>query len=136
LIRIEKLLVPMKSFKQAYVIKAQIEKVWQAFVDPKIINSWGAGPAKMTEKEGADFSLWGGEIYGKNTKVKKNKLLVQDWYGGHWSEPSKVTFTFNSKGESTIVELFHENLPDDEASEFEQGWKYYYLGAIKKFLER
>lgn len=126
----------MKSFKQKYVIKAPLQKIWQALFDPKIIEAWGAGPAKMSEREGANFSLWGGDIYGKNVKVVKEKELVQDWYGGPWLEPSKVTFIFSNDGESTTVELFHENLPDSEASDFEQGWKDYYLGAIKKLLEQ
>src|SRR3989344_5512274 len=135
LIRTE-LLIHMKSFKQTYVIKAPLEKVWQAFFDPRIIEAWGAGPAIMSEREDAGFSLWGGDIHGKNTRIVKEKELVQTWYGGPWSEPSKVTFSFSSDGNSTTVELFHENLPDSEASNFEKGWKDYYLGAIKELLER
>lgn len=126
----------MKSFQQVYKINAPLREVWQAFVDPQIINTWGAGPAKMSEEEGQEFSLWGGDIYGKNTKVVRNKEIVQDWFGGSWPEPSKVTFKFSSDGNTTTVELLHENLPDDEASEFEKGWKGYYFGAIKDLLER
>ena len=53
--------------KQHYVIKAPVAKVWRSFVDPKVIDSWGGGPAKMDDKVGTKFSLWGGDIYGINT---------------------------------------------------------------------
>jgi len=37
--------------------------------DPQAIEGWGAGPAKMDEKVGTEFSLWDGEVWGKNIKV-------------------------------------------------------------------
>jgi len=72
----------MKTIKQKYSIKAPVEKVWQSLVDPKIIKQWGGGPAKMDDKVGTNFKLWGGDIYGKNLKVIKNKLLIQNWISG------------------------------------------------------
>lgn len=125
-----------RIIKQHYVIKAPITKVWQAFVDPKIIEEWGAGPAKMDSNVGMKFSLWGGDIYGTNTEVVPEKKLVQDWYGGPWSEPSRVTFKLTPKGESTEIDLTHTTLPDGEEDNFEEGWKDYYLGAIKELLEK
>jgi len=70
----------MKSLKQKYVIKAEASKVWSALVEPTEIKNWGAGPAKMKDAEGFKFSLWGGDIWGTNTKVVNKKLLEQDWY--------------------------------------------------------
>lgn len=125
----------MKTIKQIYTIKAPIEKVWKALVDPEVIEEWGGGPAEMDEKEGTEFKLWGGDIYGKNLEVERNKKLVQSWFGGDWEEASKVSFLLSSDQEKTKVELIHENVPDEEADDIEDGWNRYYLGEIKKFLE-
>lgn len=126
----------MKSFKQEYVINAPADKVWEALVDPKIIEKWGGGPAKMSDKEGAAFSLWGGDIWGKNTKVVPLKLLIQDWYGGKWDGPSVVTFSLTDKNGKTILTLAHENLPDAGWEEFADGWKEDYLGPLKELVEK
>ncbi len=126
----------MKTIKQSYFIRAPLESVWNSLIDPTAIEKWGAGPAKMDDKVGTDFSLWGGDIHGKNTKVVKNKLLVQDWYGGDWPQASKVTFTLTKEKNGTRVDLLHENVPDDEASDISDGWDQYYLGQIKKYLEK
>lgn len=125
----------MKTIKQTYLIKASIDKVWQALVDPKIIDGWGGGPSKMSEEEEFKFSLWGGDIYGKNIKVIKGKQLVQEWVSGDWEQPSIVTFKLSEKKGKTNVELVHENIPDDEAKNIDDGWKRYYLGPLKKILE-
>ncbi len=100
-----------------------------------MINDWGGGEAKMSGKEGADFSLWGGDIHGKNLKVVKGKKLVQDWMSGKWEEYSKVTFNLLKENGKTRLELIHENIPDKEADEIATGWKRYYLGPLKKLLE-
>lgn len=89
----------------------------------------------MDDRESTNFSLWGGDIHGKNLKVVKNKELVQEWYGGDWEKPSKVTFTLTQKGDITEINLLHEDVPDEEAKDIDDGWKTYYLGPLKKLVE-
>jgi activator of HSP90 ATPase len=125
----------VKTIKQTYIVNAPANKVWQAFVDPKIIEQWGGGPAKMNDKEGTNFSLWDGDIHGTNTKVIDQKLLEQDWYGGEWDAPSKISFHFAFKHGKTEIEMVHSNVPDNAAKDIDQGWKDYYLGPIKVLLE-
>lgn len=83
--------------KQHYTIKASVEDVWDALVNPKVIKKWSGAKAKMSDKEGTDFSLWGGGIWGTNTKTKENELIEQDWYGGDWDKPSKVVIKLTEK---------------------------------------
>ncbi len=125
----------MKILRQTYLISAPVSKVWQALVDPKIIDKWGGGPAKMRDEVGYKFSLWGRDIHGTNTKVIKERELAQDWYGGDWEKPSKLIFTLSSKDGKTQVALLHEDVPDEEAEDINDGWRQYYLGPIKELLE-
>ncbi|MGH7245573.1 MAG: SRPBCC domain-containing protein [Candidatus Levyibacteriota bacterium] len=125
----------MKSIHQVYTVNASKEKVWDALVNPKIIEKWGGGPAIMDEKTGTEFSLWGGEIHGKNTKVVLEKLLVQDWFGGKWDKPSVATFTLSEKEGLTTIDFLQEQVPDTEYDDLEDGWKTFYLGPLKDFLE-
>ena len=122
--------------RQKYTINAPIEKVWEAIVTPEIINKWGAGPAKMDGKPGSEFTLWGGDIWGKNLEVVKGKKLIQEWFGGNWDKPSKLTIILSEDSSSTLVDLIHEGVPKDEEADFADGWKTYYFGEIKKLLEK
>lgn len=126
----------MKHIKKIYVINSPVEKVWEALVNPEIIEKWGGGPAKMKDLLGFKFSLWGGDIHGKNIKVVKNKTLVQEWFSGEWDKPSIATFNLESVGEKkTKLELFHVDVPDTESDSIDDGWDEYYLGPLKNLLE-
>lgn len=125
----------MKSIKQEYLINVSIEKVWQALTDSGIIEKWGAGPAKMNSELGA-FSLWGGDIYGKNTKIIENKLLEQDWISGKWKNPSRVKFELEEEEGKTKLILSHKDFPEDEGEDLDEGWREYYLGPLKDLLEK
>lgn len=125
----------MKTIKKTYLIAAPGSKVWQALVTPKIIDRWGAGPATMDDRVGTKFSLWGGDIHGTNTKVVTNKKLVQDWFGGDWEKPSKVTIEFTDEKGKTRVDLIHTDLPEEEVKSFASGWDDYYFGPLKDLVE-
>lgn len=125
----------MKEIKQLYRVKAPVEDVWQALVEPKIINKWGGGPAEMGDKKGTEFSLWGGDVHGTNTNVKPPKLLDQDWYSGKWDKPSKVTFRLKAAGDYTEIELTQTDVPEADFKDIDQGWKDYYLGPLSELFE-
>lgn len=125
----------MKTIQQNYLIKAPLEKVWQALVDPKVIDEWDGGPAEMSDRVETQFSLWGGDIHGKNIEVILYKKLVQQWKEDDWQDFSKVTFKLSKKGDKTQLDLLHEDIPDSKAKDIEAGWKSYYLGPLKDLLE-
>lgn len=128
-----------KIIKQTYHIHASIQEVWKALVNPKYIDRWGGGPAKMNAKVGTKFSLWGGAIWGKNTEVSFEKKLTQDWYsdddGRKWDKPSVVEFILNEENLGTKLDLIHKNVPEDDIKDISGSWKDYYLGPLKKNLE-
>jgi activator of HSP90 ATPase len=126
----------MEIIKQNYKIKSPVKKVWAALVDPKIIAAWGAGPAKMSAKKDEKFSLWGGEILGKNIEVIPEKKLKQEWFGGDWPEPSILTILLKKKKGATEITLEHKNVPAEEFNDISDGWKDYYLGPMKEYLEK
>jgi activator of HSP90 ATPase len=125
-----------KTIKKVYNISSSIDQVWQALVDPKIINEWGGGPSKMDSNVGSDFELWDGDIFGKNIEVIPKKKLIQEWYGGDWPQASIVTFSLKEDKNDTILELEQIKVPDDDIEDIRQGWDDYYIGPLKKMLEK
>ena len=125
----------MKVVKQTYEINAPVDKVWDALINPNQIEKWGGGPAEMNDQEGSEFKLWGGDIYGKNIKVIKNKMLVQEWIEGDWDKPSIVTFNLSESDGKTTVELVHTDIPDNQAKDIEEGWRDYYMIPLKELVE-
>lgn len=122
------------QIEKTYIIDAPIEKVWDALTDPKEIEKWGGGTAKMSANKG-DFSLWDGDIWGKNIEIKAPNYLKQEWYGGKWPEPSIVEFFINEEIDQTELKLIQNGVPENEKKDIDSGWDGYYLGAIKYYLE-
>ena len=125
----------MKEIHLTYTINASPAQVWQALVDPEQIEGWGAGPAEMSEQPGTEFSLWGGEIWGKNIEMVPEKRIVQEWCEGEWPEPSILTLEISPAEAGAQVLLTQTNVPDEEADEVEDGWTQFYFGPLKEFIE-
>ncbi len=126
----------MPEITLQYKIKAPIAKVWQALVDPEEINRWGAGPAKMAAEPNFEFSLWGGDITGKNMQVIKEKSIIQRWVYGDWEKPSGVKIDLHEEDGITTIDLLHKGYPEKEHQNLIDGWNGDYFGAMKKYLEK
>jgi len=125
----------MKTIRHHYFINATPEEVFAAITNPFTIELWSGYPAQMEAKEGTEFSIFDGDISGRNISITENKQLVQEWYFGDRPEQSIVTINLQPHQEGTKVNLEHTNVPDEEVEEFKDGWNEYYWGAIKEFFK-
>ncbi len=127
----------MKDFKFTITIKeASPEDIYNALTNPFAIELWSGYPAVMKLEEGAEFSLWEGDITGRVLAFEKDKKLVQEWFFGDNTEPSVATIDiFSQKKNKSYVVLNHTNIPKDDYDNIVEGWTDFYLGAIKKFFE-
>lgn len=123
------------DFNYELEINADPEEVFAALTVPFQIELWSGYPADMKAEEGYEFSLWEGDITGKNLEVKPNKRLVQEWYFGNRAERSIAALDLKRDGACTRVVLRHTNIPEEAYEEITEGWREYYLGAIKGMLE-
>jgi len=125
----------MGSISKKYSIQAPAQKVWECLTDAKRIEQWSGSRCKMTNVEGSEFSLWDGDIWGKNTKIVTNKELVQEWYAGKWDHPSFVRFELDENNGVSILKLTHTDIPENEVKDIDFGWDAYYLEPLKLVAE-
>ena len=124
----------MKTFQKTFKINAEPSDVYSALTNPYTIELWSGYPAEMSEVPGSEFSLWEGDITGKNIEFIKDKKVVQEWYFGEQAEKSIVTITISPDRENSQVTVEHTNVPDSEFSDIAEGWREYYFGAILSFF--
>ncbi|OYT14834.1 MAG: ATPase [Bacteroidetes bacterium 4572_77] len=127
----------MKNYKTYIQIKAEVQDVFTALTNPFTIELWSGETAIMSKEINSEFSLWGGDIVGKNLEIVENEKLVQQWYFGEEDEtsPSIVSLKLWVKGAQCSVELLHTNIPDEAYDNIVEGWNEAYLGAVKKMME-
>jgi activator of HSP90 ATPase len=124
----------MKTFKKTFKINAEPSDVYSAITNPYTIELWSGYPAVMSEEPGSEFSLWEGDIAGRNIEFVRDHKVVQEWYFGDQDVKSIVTITIKPDRENSIVTVEHTNIPDDEFSGIAEGWKDFYFDAINNFF--
>ncbi len=117
-------------------IKAKREKVYQAWVDPKILQKWFCPENMKPGKVEAEVRVGGvyrssmiddREIYtamGVYREIIPNQKLVftHGWEGPDWEE-TVVTVVFMDQDGGTLVMLTHERLADPESVQgHAEGW--------------
>ncbi len=125
----------MADFKNYYVIHASPNDLYKALTLPETIQLWTGYPAEMSDEEGFEFSLFDGDISGKNLEMKEGREIVQQWYFDGQEEPSIVRIILHPHKKGTSVELRHSNIPDDLFDEFATGWDQYYFGRLQEFYK-
>ena len=125
----------MKDFKKYYILSATPEEVFAALTNPATIQLWSGDPAIMSTEPGSEFSLWEGNIEGKNLEFEKDKKIVQQWYFGEQQEESIVTIKLFPERNKTSLELRHTNIPDDDYENIVDGWNNVYIGSLIEFYE-
>jgi activator of HSP90 ATPase len=125
----------MKEFRRHYRIRGTPGEIYAALVNPFSITLWTGSDTVMEEVEGSEFSLFGGDIAGKNLLFEKESKIVQEWYFGEQEERSIVTITLRPDRHFTKIGLHHSNIPDEAFEDMAHGWDTYYFGGLKEFFE-
>jgi len=125
----------MKDFKKYYIIPATPEQIYLALTNTLTIQLWTGDPAEMSTVPGSEFSMWNGNISGKNLEFEENRKVVQQWYFDGEDEASIVTIILHPHKKGTSVELRHTNIPDEVYEEFAEGWSTMYFGQLKEFYK-
>ena len=125
----------MREITHSLYIKETSEIIFSAITNATTIELWTGFSAIMEPVADTEFSLWDGDITGKNLAIEPDSKLVQEWYFEGSEQASIVTIELQEfKGKTRII-LNHTNIPDEAFENIEEGWKEYYFGALKKFLE-
>jgi activator of HSP90 ATPase len=120
----------MKTFKESFQINAPASDIYSALTNPVTIELWSGYPAVMSTIPGSEFSLWDGDITGKNIEFIPDRKVVQEWYFGGQKEESIVTITIRPNADNSVVTVEHTNIPDEDFKDIEEGWREFYIGAI------
>lgn len=128
------LICKMKDFKKYFRLDASPADLYNALTNPVMIEIWSGEPAVMSTEPGSDFSLWDGEIVGRNVEFVPNQKIVQQWFFGEESD-SVVTIKLHPDKSGTNVEVHQTNIPDDAYENMVEGWESDYFGSLSELFD-
>lgn len=125
----------MPTIQKSIQLAATPERVFAALTDPGEFSKLTSGaPAALSAEAGAEFSLFGGMIEGRNVECDPGKRLVQAWRPKTW-EPgtySLVKFELTPDGGGTRLSLEHTGFPPDQQEHLSSGWDQNYLTPLTR----
>ena len=138
---------PLPRLRQTILINAPRPTVFDALLNPDILNKWIAAEATVDPRVDGRYSFgWkydvrGREVAGGPTRILElveNTKLVTDWpdWRGEPDRPvQRLTWLLEPIGDHTRVTLIHE--PFERAvdfSDYPHGWAHF-LGQLKSQIE-
>ncbi len=123
----------MKDFKKYFQIPAEPELVYAALTQEATVALWTGAPAQMSTEPGSEFSLWDGDIVGKNLEFQEGKRIEQEWYFGDQEEPSLVTIKLHPDKKGCSFEVNHRNIPEESYDDIAEGWSEVYVASLIDF---
>jgi activator of HSP90 ATPase len=129
----------VKTIQQKVVfVNTKASMLYSTYLDSKHHSAiTGGRRAKISAREGTQYSANGGGHWGKNLHLIKNRLVVQSFYAKDWGKgevDSTLIFFFEQRGKNAIITFTHANIPDRRAEGIRRGWKNFYWTPWKKYL--
>jgi activator of HSP90 ATPase len=112
------------------------QRIYEALLDSKQFAAFTGVPAEIDAKAGGAFSLFGGQIQGRNVELITNQRIVQAWRPASWTPGvySIVKFELQPHDSGSRLVLDHTGFPEGLADHLNSGWHTHYLDTLQKFF--
>ena len=121
---------------QEIEIHASPQRVYDALLSSKQFTAFTGMAATISTKADGEFSMFQGQIKGRNIELVPGQRIVQAWRPGSWKPGvfSIVKFELKPKGDKTLVILDHTGFPEGDYDSLNGGWTGHYWDPMKKFF--
>ena len=117
--------------------KVSPHRVYEALLDSKQFTAFSGVPGEIHREAGGAFSLFDGQIMGRNVELVSDRRIVQAWRSASWPEGiySIAKFEFEPRGSGTRLVFDHTGFPAALRASLSSGWQAHYFGPLKKYFE-
>jgi activator of HSP90 ATPase len=133
-------MINKKKLDQEIIIKSTPHDLYEAFMDSKMHSKFTESKAKVSREVGGTFSIFEGDIIGKNVELIQDKKIIQTWRseGENWPKGyySTITLIFEPVDDGTLIKFTHTDIPEGAYESVKEGWDEYYWEPLKEMLEK
>jgi activator of HSP90 ATPase len=130
----------VKTIRQKVIIpNVSPEEVYDAYMDSRKHADVTGAAASIDPTIGGKFTAWEGYILGRILELERGKRVVQEWATTEWPEgygPSKLELGFKAVKEGTEITLVQTDVPEEEATAYDEGWYEFYWDPMKAYFKR
>lgn len=129
-------LAALKSLNFEEEFKCTASDFYESLTREELVSRFTQDKAKVVNKVGGQFSLFGGNVEGEFVELTKDKLIKQKWRFKNWPSAhySTVSFQIESKDDCVQVKLSQIDVPAYEYEKVKEGWKRFYFEPMRRIL--
>jgi activator of HSP90 ATPase len=126
------------AIHQEIDFKANPRRIYDALLDASQFRAFSGLASVIQREAGGTFTLFDGQIAGRNVELVLNKRIVQAWRASSWPEGvySIVKFELTEEGTGTRLIMDHTGFPEGKKETLESGWNEHYWEPLKKYVDR
>lgn len=126
----------MVIIKQEAKIKSSPATVYDILTNAERFSEMTAAAAEIDPVDGGEFSLFDGQIVGRNVELIPGERIIQAWRATTWKPGvfSIVAFRFKTVADATLIRFEQIGFPDEAQEDLEIGWKKMYWEPLKKVV--
>ena len=126
------------AIRQAADFTVAPSRVYQVLTDEKQFAAMSGAPARIENKEGGAFSLFGGAIVGRNLELVEGKRVVQAWRDAAWAPGlhSVIRFELTATAKGTHLSFDQAGYPESDRTSLVAGWKSHYWEPMKAYFRK
>ena len=116
--------------------KSSPQRFYEVIVDQKQFAAFTGLPATIDATAGGAFSMFGGQIVGRNVELVPSQRIVQAWRPSHWDPGiySIVHFELKPRAQQCTLVFDHTSFPAGDYDHLDWGWKNHYWEPLKKYF--
>jgi len=123
------------------VINATPGQIYQCLTNGEMFTAATEQPARVRDREGEPFSLFGGRVEGRQIELVPGERVVQAWRFGsahpHAWDPgvySIVRFTLRPEGDATRFVIDHSGIPPEWQDHIQTGYPAFYERPLTRYF--
>jgi activator of HSP90 ATPase len=111
-------------------------RVYEALLDSKLFAAFSGVPAEIHREPGGAFSLFEGQILGRNVELVPDRRIVQAWRAASWPDGvySIARFELEARGSGARLVFDHSGFPAALREHLASGWREHYWEPLKKYF--
>ena len=112
------------------------EMIYDELVRADNFAAWTDAPAEIDPTPGGAFSLFGGQIDGRNIELVPGVRVVQAWRVAGWEagQYSLTRFELRPEPPGTTLTFDHIGFPPEARQELDGGWHAMYWEPMRRHL--
>ena len=121
---------------QSVPLPAPPGEIYEALLDEGTFAAFTGAPAHIERENGGAFSVFAGQIEGRNLELAPSTLVVQAWRVAGWDRGvfSIARFELGVEGDGSLVTFDHVGYPQEAHDDLDAGWHQMYWEPLRRFF--